>query len=219
VVLKERIERPGIRPPKFADKFDQLDFESSPLPAISLFPKPAPIALADLTIDVCDLDCKPRTVRWPGLEHAVEDVSMEAPLICQIFNWAETVQWGGIRVSDFVAYAGLKLNEDEYMAFYSRDGSYFEGMPAKMALDPRVLLATEINDEPLPYDFGGPVRLVVPFLQGYKSVKWLGGIRVLKHDPVGIKRLLGQSKTGHLGLAWRQAYGIEQEAGAEKTPV
>ena len=64
-----------------------------------------------------------------------------------------------------------------------------------------------------------PWRLVVPFLQGYKSVKWVGSIKVTKHDPIGIKRLLGQSKTGHLGLAWRQSYDIEVEPGADKTPV
>ena len=115
MVLSERVERPGIRPPKFADKFDQLDFESSPLPAISLFPKPEPLSLSELKIDVCDLDCKPRSIAWPGTGEspdAVPSTEAEMPIICQIFNWAETVRWGGIRVSDLLAYAGLKVGED-----------------------------------------------------------------------------------------------------------
>jgi hypothetical protein len=61
--------------------------------------------------------------------------------------------------------------------------------------------------------------LMVPSLAGYKSVKWVGAVKVTKHDPVGIKSLLGQSKTGHLGLAWRQSYDIEVVPGADKIPV
>ena len=34
---------------------------------------------------------------------------MEAPLICQIFNWSEVVVWQGIRVADFLDYAGLEV--------------------------------------------------------------------------------------------------------------
>jgi DMSO/TMAO reductase YedYZ molybdopterin-dependent catalytic subunit len=213
------VKREAIRPPKFADKFSMLDWESMPLPAISLYPLPRRIALVeDLALQVSDLDCNPRSVSWPTEEQAPR-VTMEAPLICQIFNWSEVVEWQGVRASDFLDYAGISCAEGDHVAFFSRDGTYFEGLPAAMARDPRTLLATHINGEPLPHEFGGPLRLVVPFLQGYKSVKWVGSIRVTKHDPVGIKRLLGQSKTAHLGLAWRQSYDIEVEPGADKTPV
>jgi DMSO/TMAO reductase YedYZ molybdopterin-dependent catalytic subunit len=212
-------KREAIRPPKFADKFSLLDWDSMPLPAISLYPLPRRIALVeDLDLDVSDLDCQPRRISWPTVAE-VPVVEMEAPLICQIFNWSEVVVWQGVRVADFLDYAGLKCADDDHVAFFSRDGTYFEGLPAAMARDPRTLLATHLNGQPLAHEYGAPLRLVVPFLQGYKSVKWVGGIKVTKHDPVGIKRLLGQSKTGHLGLAWRQSYGIEVAPGADKTPV
>lgn len=213
------VRREAIRPPKFSDKFSMLDWELEPLPAISLYPLPRRIALVeDVDLHVSDLECNPRAVSWPT-EDEVARVTMEAPLICQIFNWSEVVTWQGVRVSEFLDYAGLKVAEGDHVAFFSRDGTYFEGMPAEMARDPRTLLATHINGEPLLHELGGPLRLVVPFLQGYKSVKWVGSIKVTKHDPVGIKRLLGQSKTGHLGLAWRQSYDIEVAPGADKTPV
>jgi hypothetical protein len=212
------VRREAVRPPKFADKFKQLDFEAMPLPAISLYPLPAPVDLQELVIEVSDLDCDPRAVAWPTPEQ-VAPVVMEAPLICQIFNWSEVVVWQGIRVADFLNYAGLKCADDDHVAFYSRDGTYFEGLPAATARDPRTMLVTHIDGEPLQHQHGAPARLVVPFLQGYKSVKWVGAVKVTKHDPVGIKRLLGQSKTGHLGLAWRQSYDIEVERGAGKTPV
>jgi DMSO/TMAO reductase YedYZ molybdopterin-dependent catalytic subunit len=213
------VRREAIRPPKFADKFSMLDWESMPLPAISLYPLPRRIALVeDLSLQVSDLECNPRSVSWPNQDQ-VPPVVIDAPLICQIFNWSEVVTWQGVRVADFLDFAGIKCDEGDYVAFYSRDGAYFEGLPAAMARDPRTMLATHINGEPLPHELGGPLRLVVPFLQGYKSVKWVGAIRVTKHDPVGIKRLLGQSKTAHLGLAWREAYDIETELDGDKTPV
>jgi DMSO/TMAO reductase YedYZ molybdopterin-dependent catalytic subunit len=212
-------KREAIRPPKFADKFSMLEWDSMPLPAISLYPLPRRIALVeDVDLQVADLDCSPRTVAWPRPDQ-VPVIDMEAPLICQIFNWSEVVTWTGIRVVDFLDYAGLKCSDDDHVAFFSRDGTYFEGLPASMARDPRTMLATHVNGEPLPHELGGPLRLVVPFLQGYKSVKWVGAIKVTRHDPVGIKRLLGQSKTAHLGLAWRQAYDIETELDSDKTPV
>jgi DMSO/TMAO reductase YedYZ molybdopterin-dependent catalytic subunit len=212
------VQREAIRPPKFADKFALLDFAAPLMPAISLYPVPGAIELESLTLDLCGMDCKRRHVRWEELRE-VPRVTMIAPLICQIFNWSEVVEWGGVRFVDVLEHLGLTIEDDEYVGFYSRDGVYFEALPANLALDPRVLLATSVNGQPLPKEHGGPLRLVVPFLQGYKSVKWLGAIRITKHDPIGIKRLLGQSKTGHLGLAWRTTYGIEQEVGAEKTPI
>lgn len=45
-------------------------------------------------------------------------------------------------------------------------------------MDPHgdVLLAFEMNGEPLPRDHGFPVRVVVPGVVGARSVKWLGKI-------------------------------------------
>lgn len=40
----------------------------------------------------------------------------------------------------------------------------------------RALLATQLNEAPLPYEHGGPVRLVVPGQYAMKSVKWLRAI-------------------------------------------
>src|SRR5690606_23256990 len=170
------------------------------MPVLSLFPNPQHMSLEVVTLDVCDLGCKPRSVRLADLAGLPEQ-RFTAPLICQIFNWARDVEWGGLRVADFLDAAGLEASDDDYLAFYSRDGSYFESMPVRLARDPRVLLATSMDGAPLPEEYGGPLRLVVPFLQGYKSVKWVGAVRVLRHDPMGIKRLLGQSKTGYLGKA------------------
>jgi DMSO/TMAO reductase YedYZ molybdopterin-dependent catalytic subunit len=215
--LTKPIEREGARYPKFADKFALLDFGMSPMPAISLYPIPERISLSSYVIDFVGLDCAPNPVRWSDLSH-LPRVTENHPLICQIFNWVEEVEWEAVRLVDVLDHIGLETHPEGYLAMYSRDGTYFEGLSMAEARDPRVLLATGLNGQPLPEEYGGPVRLVVPFLQGYKSVKWLGAVRAFRHDPIGIKRLLAQSKTARLAPPWRERFGIVPPAGPASDP-
>ena len=209
--------REGIRPPKFADRFARLDYEAKPMPVIALYPIPAPVELAELTLTVSGLDCKPHQRRWTDFA-GLPRYQMRQPLICQIFNWAEVVDWEGVRLVDVLACAGVELHAEGYVAVRSRDGVYFEGLSMAEVADPRVLLATGLNGAPLPLEYGGPLRLVVPFLQGYKSVKWVGSIQAFRHDPVGIKRLLAQSKVARLAPPWRERYRIVPPNGVPGDP-
>ncbi len=209
--------REGINYPKFADKFSRIDFEASPMPVLCLYPMPAPVPLEDQRIEVCGLEQHPRTITWKALE-SLPRVRLQVPLICQIFNWSETVEWEGIRLADFLDFLKVDTHPDGYFAVHSRDTVYFETLSRDEVRDPRVLLAYGLNGQPLPQVHGGPLRLVVPFLQGYKSVKWVGAVKAYRHDPIGIKRLLGQSPSAQLNEAWRQRFGIELPAGRAGDP-
>lgn len=215
---KPRRQRDGIRPPKFADKFAALDFEAVPLPVISMFEPPAEVAPSDALLTVRGEDLRRRLVPWSSLD-SVPRVDLPAPLVCQIFNWHEDVVWGGIVLADALEALGLPVSSGGYYAFRSGDGQYFETISDDEARDRRVLLATHLNGEPLPHAYGGPIRLVVPFLQGYKSVKWVETIEAYPRDPVGIKRLLAQSKSAHLGQAWRDRLGITPAEGRPGDPA
>ena len=48
-----------------------------------------------------------------------------------------------------------------------------------------VLLATHHDGQPLTPDHGYPLRLVVPHLYAWKSVKWVRGLEFLEHDAPG----------------------------------
>ena len=210
-------KREGIIPPKFADKFFRIDFESEPLPVLCLYPIPAGIVLDEVRLEVCGLEEHPRLIPWSSLS-SLPRIRLDIPIICQLFNWYEDVQWEGIRLVDLIDHLRVDAPIDGYFAFYSRDGVYFETLSRDEARDPRVLLAFGLNGEPLPEQHGGPLRLVVPFLQGYKSVKWLGGIRVFRNDPVGVKRLLGQSPSGQLNDTWVQRLGVVVPSGKAGDP-
>lgn len=53
---------------------------------------------------------------------------------------------------------------------------YGASIPVEKALDPHgeVILAYEMNGEPIPRDHGYPIRVIVPGVVGARNVKWLG---------------------------------------------
>jgi len=212
------MKRDGINTPKFVDKFSRLDFEAEPLPVLTLYPPPPPIALESVRLTVSGLEEHPRIIAWSAIKE-LPRVETNPALVCQIFNWSETVRWEGVRLVDFLDYFKIDTHPEGYFAFYSRDKSFFEGLSRDEARDPRVLLAYNLNGEPLPEQHGGPLRLVVPFLQGYKSVKWIHSIVGYRNDPVGIKRLLGQSSSSIFNDKWREKYKIVPPTGKIGDPI
>jgi DMSO/TMAO reductase YedYZ molybdopterin-dependent catalytic subunit len=94
---------------------------------------------------------------------------------------AEGNQWDEFAVSNAV-FAGASLSEVLNVAEVEADAievvatggdaSFQRGLPLDVALLPEVLLAWEMNGQPLPAVNGGPVRLVVPRWAGIASVKW-----------------------------------------------
>jgi DMSO/TMAO reductase YedYZ molybdopterin-dependent catalytic subunit len=96
------------------------------------------------------------------------------------------VVWRGIRLRDVLERCGYDSQATHLWADGYDTGS-FEGiavdnyqkdLPIAKALQDEVLLAFEINGEPLSAYRGGPVRLVVPGWYGTNSVKWLRTLRL-----------------------------------------
>ncbi|KAL2914519.1 hypothetical protein HK105_205868 [Polyrhizophydium stewartii] len=94
--------------------------------------------------------------------------------------------WTGVRLRDLLAAAGYTLPDlssaelPDGVAHVHFDGAegYGASIPAEKALDPRgdVLIAYEMNGEPIPRDHGFPLRAVVPGHVAARSVKWLSRI-------------------------------------------
>jgi sulfite oxidase len=99
---------------------------------------------------------------------------------------AGVAEWGGVPLREVLAYAGLKFGA-RHVAFAGLDGGEgdsqltgFSGsIPLAAALNPEVILAYEMNGQPLTPAAGAPLRLIVPGHAGAHSIKWLGEITLL----------------------------------------
>jgi sulfite oxidase len=100
-----------------------------------------------------------------------------------------TAVWRGVRLADVIAAAGPRP-EARHAAFVGAERAeeakppqrFGGSVPLEKALRPEVLLAWEMNGEPLPAVHGGPLRVVVPGYIGARSVKWLQHVD-LRADP------------------------------------
>lgn len=95
-------------------------------------------------------------------------------------------RWRGVRLGTVLRRAGISRRavdvlpsglDPHYVTGGEDLGPVRRPLPVAKALDD-VLLAYEMNGEPLPPDHGAPVRLVVPGWIGIASIKWVGGIEV-----------------------------------------
>ena len=87
------------------------------------------------------------------------------------------VHWAGVALADLLQHAGV-LPAAKAVRFTSFDGSYTESLTLEQAQRRDVMVATEMQGRPVSHDHGGPVRLYVAPMYGYKSVKWLDRIEV-----------------------------------------
>jgi DMSO/TMAO reductase YedYZ molybdopterin-dependent catalytic subunit len=98
-----------------------------------------------------------------------------------------TAQFTGVRLREVLERAGVRDGALEVLFAGADAGAVTPGrmvrfersLPLDQAMHPDVLLAWEMNGEPLPPRHGYPLRLVVPGWYGVASVKWLTQIRVL----------------------------------------
>jgi len=91
-------------------------------------------------------------------------------------GWSvENVKWKGVRLKVLFDKAGLKP-EAAFATFSSASGLYKDSLSISESLEPDVMLAYMMDDNPLPEDQGMPLRLVMPRMFGYKNVKWVNRI-------------------------------------------
>ncbi|WP_405497004.1 molybdopterin-dependent oxidoreductase [Streptomyces sp. NBC_00096] len=110
--------------------------------------------------------------------------------------YAGSARWLGVRLADLLREAGVRAPSrggpaDQLIA-RSVDAMTL-GTPVEEVMDGRdAMLAVAMNGEPLPFEHGFPVRMVVPGLYGYVSAcKWIRDIELTTfdaYDPYWVKR-------------------------------
>jgi DMSO/TMAO reductase YedYZ molybdopterin-dependent catalytic subunit len=87
------------------------------------------------------------------------------------------VHWEGVLLSDVLERAGVAPKATA-LRFFSADGAYTESLTLTQAKLPDILVADKMLGTDVTADHGGPVRLYVAPMYGYKSIKWLNRIEV-----------------------------------------
>lgn len=101
-----------------------------------------------------------------------------------------TAEFTGVLLRDVLIDSGYDVNKalpcpdnediDRHIHFCAPSDTYEQSIPIQTALNPtsEVLLAWNMNGEPMPRDHGGPLRAIVPGSVATRSVKWIGKVRI-----------------------------------------
>jgi DMSO/TMAO reductase YedYZ molybdopterin-dependent catalytic subunit len=108
------------------------------------------------------------------------------------------VHWEGVRLSEVLDAAGVKVGA-RALAFESYDGLDTESLTLDQARRPDVIVAYRMLGAPITTEHGGPVRLYVAPMYGYKSLKWLSAIRVVEEAAPGYWEQNGYSIDAWIG--------------------
>ncbi|UOF90880.1 molybdopterin-dependent oxidoreductase [Fodinisporobacter ferrooxydans] len=93
-----------------------------------------------------------------------------------VTGWAvPNVRWEGIHLKELVQLV-KPAPDAAFVTFYSADGVYTESLTLQEALEADVLLAFKMDGQSLRVEQGYPLRLVVPRMYGYKSIKWVNRV-------------------------------------------
>jgi len=119
-------------------------------------------------IKIEGLCSKPTIITWHELQQFPKTECFAR--LTSVTRFTVGGKWGGVKLSDIADRVGVD-DTAKYVRAWSIGMTYDTSLPLQIALKERTLLAWEFDDELLEEDYGGPVRLLCPYLWGYKSAK------------------------------------------------
>ena len=166
------------------------------------------------------LKTKPWSVTIDGLvarpgSYALEDLAPDSALEERIYRlrcveaWSMVIPWLGVPLASILNKAGVQPGA-KYVAFRTLedpdqmpgqrsaiiDWPYREGLRIDEAMHPLTIMATGLYGEVLPNQNGAPIRLVVPWKYGFKSIKSIVSITLTDKQPETSWQMLQPSDYG-----------------------
>jgi DMSO/TMAO reductase YedYZ molybdopterin-dependent catalytic subunit len=125
---------------------------------------------------------EPKRFTWNEFR-ALPQMELTSDFHC-VTRWSRLDNhWKGVLFTEVMKLARPKA-EAKFVLVLAEEG-YTSNVPLEDLQRPDVLFAFEHDGAPLSGEHGGPVRLVVPHLYAWKSVKWVRGLTLLDHDQLG----------------------------------
>ncbi|WP_164660895.1 protein-methionine-sulfoxide reductase catalytic subunit MsrP [Tropicibacter sp. Alg240-R139] len=149
----------------------------------------------------------PWTVQIDGLvdrpgDYGFEQIMSEMTVEERIYRfrcveaWSMVIPWNGFELADLLNLAGVQEGT-KYVGFETLyrpeempgtqypvlEWPYKEGLRLDEAMHPLTIMATGIYGKPIPNQNGAPLRLVVPWKYGFKSIKSIVRITLTDKEP------------------------------------
>ncbi|WP_171237856.1 protein-methionine-sulfoxide reductase catalytic subunit MsrP [Ruegeria sp. HKCCA5763] len=150
---------------------------------------------------------EPWSVKIDGLvdrpgEYDFKDILSEMTIEERIYRfrcveaWSMVIPWNGFELADLLNMAGVQESA-KYVAFETAyrpdempgtrfpilEWPYREGLRLDEAMHPLTFIATGIYGKTIPNQNGAPLRLVVPWKYGFKSIKSIVRITLTDVEP------------------------------------
>lgn len=139
-------------------------------------------------------------VRWTWTEfNALPKTESMSDFHC-VTRWSRfDNRWLGVAFREVLRRVRLKPGVSHVLV-HAEQG-FTANVPLKDLYGEGVLFATHHDGEPLSADHGYPLRLIVPHLYAWKSVKWVRAIEFMDHDTPGFWEQNGYHMSGD---PWKQ---------------
>lgn len=166
------------------------------------------------------LTTKPWTVTIDGMvdkpdDYAFEDIMKAMTIEERIYRfrcveaWSMVIPWNGFELNQLLELAGIQSSA-KYVRFETLyrpsempgqkrallDWPYVEGLRLDEAMHPLTLMATGLYGKELPNQNGAPLRLVVPWKYGFKSIKSIVKITLTDKQPVNTWKSMNAREYG-----------------------
>lgn len=159
-------------------------------------PTPAP---ADYRLTVSGLVRRPTSHSLADLR-AMPRTTVVRDFQC-VTGWrVPQVRWSGVRLAHLLDAAVVSPGATAVW-FRSFDGTYTESLTLDQARRSDVLVALRMLGADITHDHGGPVRLYVGPMYGYKSIKWLSAVEVTARVRPGYWERRGYDVDGWVGAS------------------
>ena len=166
-----------------------------------------------------DFKTRPWTVTVEGEVHKPKTFGIEEllkmPLEERVYRmrcveaWSMVIPWIGFELSHLIKAVEptanakyiqfVTLHDPEQMPGQRRgvlDWPYLEGLRMDEAMNPLAILGVGLYGEVLPNQNGAPVRLVVPWKYGFKSIKSIVKVRFVEKQPATAWNVAGPQEYG-----------------------